>query len=104
MLKDQTQRLFADYLHQIGITEEDIEATRNVLCEDPNFSPMQMFNDIDKTRLGISLYDLDDFVKYMRGSVPLHELEFVIQYYDEDNDGRLSYDEFLNFVLPATNN
>ena len=65
---------------------------------------MQMFNDIDKTRTGISAYDLSDFVQSMRGYIPLHELEFVIQYYDEDNDRRLNYDEFLNFVLPATNN
>ena len=39
----------------------------------------------------------------MKGNIPLHELEYVIQYYDEDEDGRLNYDEFLNFVIPETN-
>ena len=64
---------------------------------------MHMFNEIDKNQLGISAYDLSDFVQYMKGNIPLHELEYVIQYYDEDEDGRLNYDEFLNFVIPETN-
>ena len=103
MLSVQTERLFSDYLYQIGVVEQDVEAARQDLCNNLSFAPKNMFPFLDTSGYGIASFDLKDFCDTMDGTIPVYDFEYVVDQYDGDRDGRLSYDEFLQFTLPKTN-
>lgn len=80
-----------------------MEAARQDLCNNLSFAPGNMFNILDKSGYGINSFDFKNFCDTMDGGIPVHDFEYVIDQYDGDRDGRMSYDEFCQFVLPKVN-
>ena len=86
--------------------ESNIEEVRADLAALTDFSPVQLFKHINEER--DDRLKVDEMVQFMfdNGVTGTDTNEVIvremIQEFDIDLDGTLNYDEFLNLVLPAT--
>jgi len=69
------------------------------------FDLLQLFLDIDENKDGyICSIDLDYYLRKREVVLYKEEINSIISIYDEDLDGRLSWNEFLFLILPSKNN
>ena len=97
-------------VHMLFLTiaehESNIEEVRADLAALTDFSPVQLFKHINEER--DDRLKVDEMVQFMfdNGVTGTDTNEVIvremIQEFDIDLDGTLNYDEFLNLVLPAT--
>lgn len=72
-------------------------------CQD--FSPRALFNLIDEegdddiNLEELQQYMFDNFIKHVSDKIVCE----IITEFDSDQNGRLTYDEFLNVFMPAAN-
>lgn len=103
MLSSTTQVLLANYLKSIAEAEINVETTRLVLAEKKDFEPYSAFCYIDRLSKGyISPRDVIEFLEELN-LIPLESQ--VLHFFDlhgSQNERRLSYSDFKNAVLPAT--
>lgn len=99
MMSIETESRVAKIFTALGEGERSIEISRQVLSENNDFNAYQLFKVLDSE--GKSRVDSCNLIEFLkrRSIYPTHEdAQFVIQFYDEDGDGALSYSEFLNLV------
>lgn len=103
MLSSRTQSLLADYLKSVAEAETSVEIARQVLAEKKDFKPYSAFSDLDQLGKGyLTVRDLTDFLQDL-DLVPLEShVRGYFSLYDSNDDGRLSFSDFKNAVLPAT--
>ncbi|EAS06012.2 EF hand protein (macronuclear) [Tetrahymena thermophila SB210] len=99
----QRQKL-CDLILEIGKLEKKIEVVRQLLCEYPEFTPYSAFKRIDIRQVNeISSYDIRHFVQENNSTISITQCELFIKLFDKDGDKNLSYDEFLDAILPQDN-
>ena len=87
----------------IGIPkpEKMVEINRQILGQNLNFGAYQLFAYLDtESKNYINEINIINFLQ-KRNGIPcsIEEIQFLVFFYDENFDGKLSYTEFLNFVL-----
>jgi Ca2+-binding EF-hand superfamily protein len=103
MIGLQTEHKLAQLLKSIAEGEKEIEVVRQVLAEQPDFEPYTAFKRID--RLGFGSHSQSSSLNFLRDNEIYaldKDLSNLYKVYDSNCDGRLSYSEFLNAVLPKT--
>ena len=87
--------------------EDEIEQIRIQLNSESNFDLVQLFSHLSTNNSVNSNNLLDFYIKYSDDQeINNEELELyitkIIFFYDEDRNGKLSYSEFISFVLSQT--
>ena len=86
-------------LMELSECERSVEITRRVLVDSNDFDPFQIFKKLDiENKNYISPQDIINFMSLKNINIFLEEAKFIIFFYDKDEDGLLSFDEFLNLI------
>jgi hypothetical protein len=108
MLSQQSESTIVQILTTTAQFERSIDITRQVMAEVKAFEPETAFQRIDKDHKGfLTPGDLLDFLQTNSyeneeiRDITLDECKLCVVQYDDDQDGTLSYQEFLYLVLPA---
>ncbi|MCQ2819604.1 MAG: EF-hand domain-containing protein [archaeon] len=102
MISNETEQRVARLLLVLAEGERNSEISRQVLSDNYDFDPFQVFSYLDIA--GKNMIGPEDIVNYLRNKgtfVNPSEAELIILFYDQDTDGLLSYKEFLNMVQSA---
>jgi hypothetical protein len=70
--------MLAEFLASLAAGERAIEATRQFLSETPDFSPISLFNVLDRSRFGVSSNDLQIMLDRLGRSLSFDEAEAVV--------------------------
>jgi Ca2+-binding EF-hand superfamily protein len=104
MLSVTTEYKLASVLQAVSNGEKDIEISRQVLAERSAFEPYTAFKRITRLATGsLSVYQVVDFLRENDFHVLEKDVRNVFRQYSTSTDGRLSYTDFLEVVLPKTN-
>ena len=105
MLSKETLKLACDLMINLADYEKMVEINRQVLGQNLNFDAYQLFVYLDtESKNYINEINIINFLQKRNGiSCTLEEIQFLIFFYDENFDGKLSYTDFLNFVLSDNN-
>ena len=105
MLSKETIKCVNDLLINLVEKEKNIEKIRQLLSQDLDFDAHQVFTHIDtESKNYINEINLINFLQKKNGiSCTMEEIKFLIFFYDQNFDGKLSYPEFLNLVLCENN-
>ena len=101
MLSKTTISIFCNLLKNLAEKEKLVEINRQVLCQNLNFDAYQVFSYLDlESKNYLNEINLITFLQ-KKNQIPctIEEMQFLILLYDENFDAKLSYSEFLNFVL-----
>eukprot|EP01017_Pseudomicrothorax_dubius_P038206 TRINITY_DN5694_c0_g1_i3.p1 TRINITY_DN5694_c0_g1~~TRINITY_DN5694_c0_g1_i3.p1 ORF type:complete len:402 (-),score=58.37 TRINITY_DN5694_c0_g1_i3:11-1216(-) len=99
MLSQHTQRLLANVFLATSEGEKQAEILRGVLAEHPSFDPARLFGLVAaKNRQSIQLTDIPPFLDRVR--VRVADISAVFEVFDSDHNGRWSFKDFLNLILP----
>ena len=104
MLSSEIENLLIKLLLTIAKKEKQVEINRQNLSKNIEFDIFQLYSYIDKEKKNCidSLNLLQ--ILHRNGIHPKKtEIDFLILFYDENNDKILSYNEFLNMILPNNN-
>ena len=86
-------------LMEIAESERSIEITRRVLSDCIEFDSYQIFKLLDKERKNaISTKNIIDYLLQKNINISLKEAKLILFFYDKDQDGLLSYDEFIDLI------
>lgn len=98
-----TQKKLCTFFQQIADLEINVELGRQKLALLYDFEPWAAFCRLDQDGDG-HIFTLD-FYNFLRENDVNHysikDCQLMMQYYDLDGGGSLSYDEFLKFILPC---
>ncbi|CAI2359133.1 unnamed protein product [Moneuplotes crassus] len=99
-----SKRMLADLFAAIAELEIKCEMARLNLAENPFFEPFNTFTILDIEKHG-QLRDADIFNFCLENGIPCNygDASLLIAQYDENSNGKLSFTEFTQFALPATN-
>ena len=104
MLSSQINNLGKKLLLTIVNKEKEIEINRQLLAQNIDFDLFQIYSLLDKEKKNyINSSNLIEFL-YKNGIYPNElEMQYLILFYDENGDNKLSYTEFLRMILPNNN-
>ena len=103
MLTFETKRLLAEMFKKIAESENQVEDARLTVSELSLFCPYESFRRIDRYSSGeVSTEDVITFCSDNGVYCSFSDAVGLIAQYDENGNGRLSFDEYLQLVLPAT--
>ena len=103
MLDARTELKLARLLKEIAVVETYSERNRISLCNNLDFDAYTAFYTLDATQEGqLGADDLDEFLVLNNFSRGHSDIDLLLDAYDRNRDGRLSYTEFLALVLPAS--
>jgi len=99
-----TEYKLANLLNALSNGEKDIEISRQVLAERSAFEPYTAFKRLTRLATGsLTVYQVVDFLRENSFHVLEKDVRNVFRLYSTSADGRLSYTDFLEVVLPRTN-
>ena len=99
MISIETEARVAKILLYLAESEHNIEINRKYLSDSLEFDPYQIFKIFDKDyKNRIDICNIIDFLNYKEIYANECEISLLIFFYDQDNDGSLSYPEFLNLI------
>ena len=106
MLSYETERRLKNYLAAVAEGELQLESLRQRLCQICDFSPCMAFQRIDRNAdESVSSFELYNFFRdHCIHSVSEADLNRVVKFFDNNEDGRLSYGEFEQILLPCEDN
>ncbi|CAG9312033.1 unnamed protein product [Blepharisma stoltei] len=103
MLKSESEYKLAKLFASLGEYELSVEVIRQVLGEHPDFEPFSIFKALDKSENSyLSAFDLLHFLRQNSVIISEQEAFTLVKNWDHNRDGRVSYSDFLESVLPAT--
>jgi Ca2+-binding EF-hand superfamily protein len=103
MLSRETETKLAEVFLRLSSSEQQVESSRLSLSSSLDFDVYSTFRALDRLGLGsISSSDLLYYLDKHHYYATSDEVYLTIKQYDSDQNGRLSLDEFHNFVLPST--
>jgi len=98
-----TRELFWKTLRVHFSVEASAENLRRRLLRRPGFSASDAFTAVDSDRNGF--ITRDEFRRILREYgiyVSETEIQWLVERYDRDHDGRISYSEFVEEILPKS--
>ena len=96
MLGPDSTRLLKTMLETMSEVEMIIECQRQALCNIPEFAPYSGFCRIDRTaQESIRPQDVLAFMKDNGCNVKLSDCARLVNFFDSDEDGILSYQDFI---------
>ena len=99
MLSKETLSKLINILKTLASGEISIEVTRNILSDNSDFDPYQIFTNL--TQKGNEFITPTDIVDYFHTKnifISYTEAKFLILFYDQNYDGVLTFTEFLPLV------
>jgi len=106
MLGYESERRLKNFLVAVGDGERDLENARARLCNIRDFAPNSAFQRIDRDYCG--QIDSRELCNFLRDNSVYHvsesEAHTLIQFFDSNGNGRLSFTEFSQMVLPCEDN
>ncbi|MCQ2820660.1 MAG: EF-hand domain-containing protein [archaeon] len=99
MISNETEERVARLLLVLAEGERGVEISRQVLSDNFDFDPFQIFAYLDVD--GKNRICSGDILNYLRNKGTFatpNEAELIILFYDQDGDGLLSFSEFLNMI------
>ena len=104
MISPDTESQIIKLLLTLADLERQVEINRQVLSQNLDFDAYQAFRYIDTdNKNSINSENLLKFLNKNGICTNLNELQYLILFYDENQDGCLSYTEFLNMILSESN-
>ena len=104
MISPDTESQIVKLLLTLSDYERQVEINRQVLAQNLDFDAYQAFRYIDTDdKNSINAYNLLDLLNKNGICSNVQELQYLIYFYDENQDGNLSYTEFLNMILSENN-
>ena len=104
MISPDTESQIIKLLLTLADLERQVEINRQVLSQNLDFDAYQAFRYIDTdNKNSINSENLLNFLNKNGICTNLNELQYLILFYDENQDGCLSYTEFLNMILSESN-
>ena len=105
MLGYDSTRLLKTAMETVSEVEMVVECQRQALCSIPSFAPYSAFCRIDRdARECIESRDIMNFMKENGYNIAIGDCARLLKFFDSDEDGRLSYADFIQIVLPCDNN
>ena len=99
--QEAKQLAIANFITKICSLERQIELKRQTLCDRNDFEPYVAFQRLLRTGSeGITSANIMKFLSENLIDVRICDARSILQHYDNDFDGLLSYKEFLEIVLP----
>lgn len=99
MLSEETESKVINILKTIAKAENSIEISRQLLSDNLDFDPFQIFiNLCPKGKQFVTPYDLVDYFNSKGIFISYTEAKLLILFYDQNYDGVLTYSEFLPLV------
>ena len=100
----QTEQKLANIFMQISLHESETEKFRYSLSKNPDFDPYLAFKGMDRLDLNsLSGSEFQSFLEKFHFFCTADEAYLLVRQYDSNLNGRLSFKEFLNLILPCTN-
>lgn len=101
MLTVETTTRLAELFWRVIDGERQVEIVRQVLAEQPDFSPYAAFRTMDRLQKGyLTSTDLVDFLRDNGVDAAEREGYLLLRSCDSNGDGRLSYSDFAYAALP----
>ena len=103
MLTKETEAKISKILVKLSEGEKIIENSRKVLSENFDFDSYQIFRYLDTE--GKNIIDSTNILNFLKKNgiySNITEIDLLIMFYDEDNDGCLSYYELLSLIQSNT--
>ena len=101
-LRPSEEAMLADFFKRTALGETRVEDARQALCSSRFFCPRAVFSFLDRYRTGwLSPFDIENFLSRHYVACSFEEARAIVNEYDENGDGRLSYSEFERFCLSA---
>lgn len=102
MSKEEIQRsTITNFIMKVCSLERYIEIKRQMLCDKDDFEPYVAFQRLARNgQNGISSANVMQFLSENLIDMSLAKCRLILNHYDSDQDGLLSYKEFLELVLP----
>jgi Ca2+-binding EF-hand superfamily protein len=81
--------------------QAQLETLKRSLASRPDFSAIDCFRVVDVDRLSfLNVYEVRDFLRRNGYSITMQDLDSIIRRIDIDADGKLSYEEFSDWITP----
>ncbi len=94
---------FKDLLKAHFRAEDESEYQRQKLQRRPYFSVSEAFRTCDLNQTGtISKYELKDLIESKGLYINYRELDSLVENFDKNKDGRISFSEFMDEMLPKS--
>lgn len=106
MLGLEAQRRLKNFFNAVADGERSLEAARSRLCNIPDFAPRAAFSRIDRNASGsVSNLEICQFLRD-NGIFHVSELEAqnLVDFFDGDSSRSLSFDEWVQMMLPCEDN
>jgi Ca2+-binding EF-hand superfamily protein len=106
MLGYESERRLKNFLVAVGDGERELEHARTRLCSIPDFAPHSSFQRLDRDySLQICGRELGNFLRDNQCyHISESELHTLTMFFDSNGNQRLSFQEFLQMVLPCEDN
>ena len=97
-------RTLINYFENLNELDNEIENVRLALCENPQFSPISLFDYLDiNSKSFLTLNDFKSFLLSQNSSYDERRLRKMIHNFDKDHDFSINFNEFLGLILPKKN-
>lgn len=102
MSKEEIERsTITNFIMKVCSLERYIEIKRQMLCDKDDFEPYVAFQRLARNgQNGVSSSNIMQFLSENLVDMSLAKCRLILNHYDADKDGVLSYKEFLELVLP----
>ena len=105
MISGDIQSKLSEILMTLAEEERNVEVTRQVLTENKDYDPYQIFCFLDNGKKNkINDLDLLDFLRNKNIFSTENEIKLLILFYDDDLDTNLNLEEFINLIESKTSN
>ena len=105
MISGDRQSKLSEILMTLAEEERNVEVTRQVLTENKDYNPYQIFCFLDNGKKNkINDLDLFDFLRNKNIFTTENEIKLLILFYDDDLDTNLNLEEFINLIESKSSN
>ena len=102
MISKEVKNLLITFFSELINCENAVQINRQILSESADFDSHQIFNYLlsnnNSNDNNITALDIKKYLKDNGIEISEQEVKMIILFYDINADGKLSFDEFINFI------